>query len=119
MPSKIDRTGVWLDDILENIEFAESFVDGLAFDAFKTDTMRLYATVRCFEIMSEASRRLPDALKARHPLIDWAALAAAGNVFGHEYGVVSAERLWRFLSDHVPALRAAVTQELAALDTPH
>ena len=28
-------------------------------------TLRIYAVTGCFEIVSEASRRLPDALKAR------------------------------------------------------
>jgi uncharacterized protein with HEPN domain len=28
---------------------------------------------------------LPDEIKARHPALDWAAIAAVGNIYRHEY----------------------------------
>jgi uncharacterized protein with HEPN domain len=40
---------------------------------------------RCLEIISEASRRLPDGLKARHPAIAWKEMAGAGNIYRHDY----------------------------------
>jgi uncharacterized protein with HEPN domain len=49
------------------------------------DQKTVCAVVRGLEIISEASRRLPDDLKAGHPGIDWVAIAAAGNVYRHEY----------------------------------
>jgi uncharacterized protein with HEPN domain len=39
---------------------------------------------RCLEIISEASRRLPESLKARHPEIPWKQIAGAGNVYRHD-----------------------------------
>ena len=109
---------IWLDDILENIVLVESFTEGVSFDAFRTDRMRLYATVRCFEIMSEASRRLSVDLKNRHTNVQWQRLASVENILRHKYGALSPERLWRFLDEHVPHLRAAVEQELGVLDDP-
>ena len=49
-------------------------------DHIKDDNLRLYAVTRCLEIISEASRRLPQELKARHPSIEWREMAAAGNI---------------------------------------
>jgi len=44
---------------------------------------------RCIEVISEASRRLPEAWKARHPHIRWRNVADIGNVLRHEYdGVI-------------------------------
>ena len=57
---------------------AESFATDLDYATFKEDNLRLYAVTRCLEIISEASRRLPDALKAPHPSIEWQQMAAAG-----------------------------------------
>jgi hypothetical protein len=45
---------------------------------------------RCLEIISEASRRLPEAMKARHPSIAWSDMAGAGNVYRHDYDDVAA-----------------------------
>ena len=58
-------------DIQQHMAMAETFVAGMGYDSFKDDNLRLYAVTRCLEIISEASRRLPDELKARHPSIAW------------------------------------------------
>jgi uncharacterized protein with HEPN domain len=57
--------------------------------------MRLFAAIRALEVISEASRRLPNEMKDRHSQIDWAAVAAAGNIYRHEYDVVNPRRIWR------------------------
>lgn len=94
---------------------AEGFVSGMTYEAFKDDNLRLYAVTRCLEIISEASRRLPDEVKARHPSIEWREMAAAGNIYRHEYEDVAARRVWRTLTVSVPLLRAAIERELAGL----
>jgi uncharacterized protein with HEPN domain len=71
---------------------------------------------RCLEIISEASRRLPGALKERHPAIQWKNIAAAGNIYRHEYEEVGAREVWDTLTMHLPTLRAVVEAELIALD---
>ena len=47
--------------------------------------MRRLAVIRALEVISEASRSLPDDLKARHPQVDWRAVADAGNAYRHGY----------------------------------
>ena len=94
---------------------AEGFVAGVNYDAFKDDNLRLYAVTRCLEIISEASRRLPEELKARHPSIEWREMAGAGNLYRHQYEDVAARRVWRTLTVSLPLLRIVVEQELAGL----
>jgi hypothetical protein len=60
-----------LRDILFNINAAERFAHGQTFESLRDDLMRLYAIIRSLEIISEASRRLSDELKARYPDIPW------------------------------------------------
>ncbi|MEK7754214.1 MAG: HepT-like ribonuclease domain-containing protein, partial [Acidobacteriota bacterium] len=81
MPSK--NPAQRLRDIIDNIDAIEDFTAQLDFPAFRMDRKTVYAVVRALEILSEASRRLPDELIDRHPEIDWAAIAAAGNVARH------------------------------------
>jgi uncharacterized protein with HEPN domain len=73
----------------------------------------LYAVIRSLEIISEASRRLSDELKTRHPDIPWREMAAAGNFYRHNYEDVTPDRVWRTLQEHLPPLRAAINAELA------
>jgi uncharacterized protein with HEPN domain len=56
-----------LRDMLHHIDMAERFAQGRNFESLRDDLMPLYAVTRCLEIVSEASRRLSDELKARHP----------------------------------------------------
>jgi uncharacterized protein with HEPN domain len=49
---------------------------------------------RCLEIISEASRRLPDDMKARHPGIAWKKMAGAGNIYRHDHEDVAAQLVW-------------------------
>jgi uncharacterized protein with HEPN domain len=82
---------------------------------FCADTLRVYGVTRCLEIISEASRRLPDDLKARHPTIGWKEVAGAGNIYRHDYEEVDAEEVWVTVRDHLPLLRTVVERELADL----
>ena len=99
--------------MLHNIGLAQEFIHGHTLRTLQADARTLYAIVRSLEIISEASRRVSDAVKARHPHIAWREMAAAGNFYRHEYEDVSARRVWNTLRDHLPALRAAIEQELA------
>ncbi len=44
---------------------AQTFVEGMSYDAFRDDLHTAYAVTRCLEIISKASRRLPDELIAK------------------------------------------------------
>lgn len=114
MPSEIDASRRWLNDILYHIELAQGFVSGISFEKFKDDDLRLYAVTRCLEIISEASRRVPDALKERHDSIPWREMAAAGNIYRHEYEDVAARAVWRTLTHDLPLLHDVMVRELAA-----
>ena len=83
---------------------AQSFVEGMSYETFRDDLRSLYAVTRCLEIISEASRRLPDELKARHPSIAWKNMAGAGNIYRHDYEDVTASFVWVVLQDHLPPM---------------
>jgi len=116
MPSK-SPISVLL-DIRDNIVLAIEFVDGFTFDQFVEDRKTVYAVIRCLEIVSEASRRLPDDLKARHSHIPWSDIAGAGNVYRHDYEDVQERILWRTVREELSDLRAAVENELSAILPP-
>jgi uncharacterized protein with HEPN domain len=83
---------------------------------FLRDTRTVYAVTRCLEIISEASRRLPDELKARHPAIPWKQMAGAGNVYRHDYEDVAARFVWDTVQRDLPPLRVVIEREIDALN---
>jgi uncharacterized protein with HEPN domain len=90
MPSEGFTNRRWLSDIQYHAKLAQHFVAGIDYETFRDDLMRFHAVTRCLEIISEASRRLPDEMKARHPSIAWKEMAAAGNIYRHDYEDVAA-----------------------------
>jgi uncharacterized protein with HEPN domain len=108
-----ERESGALRDMLHNIKLAEDFARGHTFESLSADAKTLYALVRTLEIISEASRRVSDAVKTRHQHIEWREMAAAGNIYRHNYEDVTARRVWKTVQDHLPALRAVIEQELA------
>jgi uncharacterized protein with HEPN domain len=110
MPSRIAQTA--LRDILYHIDLATEFVAGFDRDTFKDDLRTVYAVTRCLEIISEASRRLPEGLKARHPTIAWKQMAGAGNVYRHDYDDVAAQFVWDTVQRALPSLREVVEAEI-------
>ncbi len=114
MPSEPPASQRWLNDIRYQIDLAIRFAAGYDYEAFNADLRTLYAVTRCLEIISEASRRLPDEIKARHPSIAWKEMAGAGSVYRHDYEDVAASHVWVTVHDHLPPLRAVIEHELAA-----
>lgn len=101
-----------LGDILDNIQAIADFIAGMTFENYVSDRKTMYAVTRALEIISEAARRLPEALKQRHPDIAWAGIAAAGNVYRHEYDNVDEALVWQTIQHELEPLRQAVVDEL-------
>jgi uncharacterized protein with HEPN domain len=65
-----DAATAALRDIMHHIDLVSSFVAGFDTQSFRDDLRTVYAVTRCLEIISEASRRLPDDLKTIKPMPD-------------------------------------------------
>jgi uncharacterized protein with HEPN domain len=116
MLSKPSKATAHLFQIRDNITLAYSFVDGLDLYSFlAADDKTFYAATRCLEIISEASRRLPAAMKARHPEIPWVDVAGAGSVYRRDCEDVRQRLVWMTMQKHLPPLLAVVEQELREL----
>jgi uncharacterized protein with HEPN domain len=100
-------------DIRDNIARARDFTKDMEFAEFAADVRTIYATIRALEIISEATRFLSVELKGRHPGIDWVAIRDAGNVYRHGYELVTEERVWDTVRQHLAPLEGAVLTELS------
>lgn len=72
-------------DMLDNIEYARAATRELSFQDYLDRRIIQLATERAIGIISEASRHIPDDLKALAPEIPWPKIAGIGNVLRHDY----------------------------------
>lgn len=49
----------YLEDILEAILKARSFIKGMSFEKFQNDDKTIYAVIRALEVIGEATKRVP------------------------------------------------------------
>lgn len=74
------------------------------------------AVERNIEIISEASRRLPNELKEKHPQILCHEIAAIGNILRHGYDIVDHEVLWKVATRDLAPLKRAIEAMIREVD---
>jgi uncharacterized protein with HEPN domain len=102
-----------LTDIIEAIERVRGLVAAMPLDIFEADWQAQWLAERGIEIISEASRHLPDEMKSRHPEVPWKKVAGIGNILRHDYGNIAAPVIWALIQDHLPQLDQVCRDELA------
>lgn len=114
-----------LTDIIEAIDLIQAEVAGISLAEFGQDKRKRWIVERGLEIVSEASRHLPDELKREHSSVPWPKIAGIGNLLRHEYQRIAHDILWHVVHDNLSQLdeicRNALAREAAraACDTPH
>ena len=110
MASRILSLRFW--DIIEAIENIDSVLDGVSVESFESDWRKRWLVERGIEILSEASRHIPEDVKARQTGIPWTKVAAIGNILRHAYDRIAPDILWKLARDDLPPLAAVCRAEL-------
>lgn len=65
----------YVEDIIDAMDDAMSFVEGMKYEDLVKDRKTIYAVVRALEIIGEAVKRIPDLVRNRYPQIPWKDMA--------------------------------------------
>jgi len=63
-------------------------------------------------IIGEATKNLPEDLKARYPLVEWKRVAGLRDIIAHGYYRVDYEVLWGIITDTLPGFKTEITKIL-------
>lgn len=111
-PTLADR----LVHILTAIDMIQNALVDKRLEDVTADLMLRLAIERSFEIICEASHRIPDNVKAQQPNIDWRGMSDFGNRLCHAYHRVEPGILWQIAQRDLPPLRAFVEQVIRESD---
>ena len=109
------KIGPILHEIITAIDGIQVAVADKTLEDFKMEWLLRHGAQRAIEIISEASRHLPDQLKDLHPHIRWRSIAGIGNVLRHEYHAISDGVIWKVIQDELPPLKVAIESMKAAV----
>jgi uncharacterized protein with HEPN domain len=107
---------VSLRDILEAIDAVAEMIADTRIEDYQRDYRLRRAVERCIEIISEASRKIPEELKTRFSDQPWPEIAAMGSLLRHEYGRIDDLIMWKIATRSLPDLRTAIAAMLASDD---
>jgi uncharacterized protein with HEPN domain len=107
-----------LADALRVIDHIRRAMGDRSLSDYASDWLLKHAVERGVEIISEASRRLPDEFKAGHPEIPWRRVAGIGNVLRHDYDSILDDVMYEVVRRELPALEAALLAIQASLGEP-
>ncbi|PKB67768.1 MAG: hypothetical protein BZY81_03825 [SAR202 cluster bacterium Io17-Chloro-G4] len=107
----------YLRDILQATEEALEFVQGMDHSNFSSDRKTNLAVVRSLEIIGEAARHVPLAVRRRHPLVPWQDMVGMRNKLIHQYYGVDSQVLWRTLQEDLPPLRDVIRGILGEMES--
>ena len=99
-------------DIVAAIGKIERFLEAGTFESFHNDERTHDAVVRNQEIVSEASRHVPEELKTTAPHIPWRNIADIGNRLRHGYDNLNDVIVWDTIRRDLPPLLAAILKFL-------
>ena len=104
---------VYIEDILDAMGKAETFVAGLTYEQFETDFRTNFAVVRAIEVIGEATKRLPNAFRDQYPEIPWKDMAGMRDVVIHGYNNVNLRIVWDVVKRDIPIIKPQIRQILA------
>ena len=100
---------LYLEDILEAIRKIERYVEGVSFEKFVADSMRVDAVLRNLQIIGEAVKRIPEEVKQERPSIEWRKIGALRDIVAHEYFGVDLEIVWDIVQSQLATLRHSIS----------
>jgi len=95
-----------IEDILESANKIILFTEEMSFEDFESDIKTIDAVIRNFEVIGEASNRLPESFKELNETIDWQRIIGFRNKLIHDYVKVNNGIVWEIRNDYLPILIA-------------
>jgi uncharacterized protein with HEPN domain len=106
----------YLHHILDEIDYVLTQISAMDYDSFVNNPTLKRAFVRSLEIIGEASKKLPEEVKAMQPDIEWRKVAGMRDRLIHDYFGVDYTIVWDVATTKFPNLRSKIQALLDATE---
>jgi len=98
----------YLEDIFDAIVKIEKFIANQSYDDFAQDDKSQFAVIRAFEIIGEASKKIPDHVREKYGNVPWRVMAGMRDKLVHEYFGVDIEVVWKTATEDIKELKPII-----------
>jgi uncharacterized protein with HEPN domain len=102
--------------ILDEIDYILAHISDTDYDSFAKNPTLKRAFVRSLEIIGEASKRVPEDVKALQPDIEWRKVTGMRDRLIHDYFGVDYTIVWDVATNKLPDLRSKLQALLEAIE---
>ena len=103
---------VYLDDVLLAIQRIQSYTAEYTKEKFCSDLRTIDAVVRNLEVIGEAVKHIPQAVRDQKTEIEWRKIGALRDILAHEYFGVDLEIIWDVVVNKIPGLKEQIQKLL-------
>lgn len=111
------HVALYIKDILSSMQDAEQFIEGMSYQQFVDDKKTVNAVVRAIEVIGEAAKNVPSAIRTRYSAIPWREMAGMRDKVTHFYFGVDRETIWIAVKERIPPLKPTIEQILKDLNS--
>lgn len=101
-----------IEDIEDAIEKVARFIDGFDEEQFVQDDKTVFAVIRAFEILGEATKQIPASIRAQYAEVPWTEMAQMRDKLIHHYFGVNRKVVWKTATEQLPILLPRIRQML-------
>lgn len=102
----------YLRHMLAEADYLVTSSRSMSREGFLADETLKRAFVRSLEIIGEAAKKLPDEFRAKHPGVEWRAMAGMRDRLIHGYFGVDYDLVWDVVDTKIPALKREIKRIL-------
>lgn len=107
----------YLEDILQAIRDIEQYTaNAKDFDEFSSSAMRVHAILYNLEIIGEAVKNVPAAVKKKYSYVEWRKMAGLRDIVAHEYFGVSLQIIWGVIQNNLPVVKEQIEGVLSEME---
>lgn len=106
----------YLEDISEAISKIGRYTAGHTRETLAADEKTLDAVIRNLEVIGEATKNIPDDVRASYPEVEWRRIAGLRDILIHQYFGIDQDIVWDILQNKLPTLATQIKRILESLD---